>query len=419
MTFRCAKPKQLKGLLWKNMALTTGIRTLDDLELENKIVFVRTDLDSPVSKSGALLDDSRVALAVPVLKTLQQRGARVVVGSRFGDTARAPKKSSPSASLEPAAAALGRLAECEVFLPDSCTGDAVKKVLMDLRPTQICVLENLASEDDRGKQSEAFARQLEAFVDVYVADSVRALDGESATTTLLPRLLEERAASPSMMRELSAIDRISSRIDNPRTIIWGGNGLSARLDLLHTLAGDDARVLFCGVAANTLLRAQGGAVGRSAIEEEYLAGARTLAERLGNRMVLPLDLECATSPKADRAETRAATRIPETEMALDLGPETRRKYAEIIDASRTAIWCGTIGFHKSETFSLGTRTICEAFARTSAFTLVAGDDSVAAARAALAETLTKMDCVARGGQATLALLNENKLAGLEALRGIS
>ena len=401
------------------MALTTGIRTLDDLELENKIVFVRTDLDCPVSKSGALVDDTRVSLVLPVIKTLKERGARVVVGSRFGDGAHGQKKTGAAVSIEPAAAALGKLAECDVFLPDSCTGDAVKKVLMDLRPSQICVLENLANEDDTGKQSEAFARQLESFIDVYVADSIRALDADSATTTLLPRLMEERAASPSMMRELSAIDRILSRIDNPRTIIWGGNALSARLDLLQTLAGDDARVLFCGVAANTLLRAEGGAVGRSAIEEEYLAGARTLAERLGKRMVLPSDLECAESPKSATSTTRPAHRVPSEEMALDIGPETRKRYREIVESSRTAIWCGTIGFHKSETFRAGTRMICEAFARTSAFTLVAGDDSVAAARSIGPDTLAKIDCVARGGQATLTLLNENKLAGLEALRGIS
>lgn len=401
------------------MALTTGIRTLDDLELENKIVFVRTDIDGPVSKGGTLIDDARISLALPVIKTLQDRGARVVVGSRFGDSVREQKKTSAAVSIEPAAAALGRLAECDVFLPDSCTGDAVRKVLMDLRPSQICVLENLANEDDTGKQSEAFARQLETFIDVYVADSVRSLERESATTTLLPRLMEERAASPSMMRELSAIDRITSRIDNPRTIVWGGNALSARLDLLHTLAGDDAQVLLCGVAANTLLRAQGGAVGRSAIEEEYLAGARTLAERLGSRLILPSDLECAESAKAVRSMTRPAHRVPPAEMALDIGPDTRNRYREIIESSRTAIWCGTIGFHKSETFHAGTRTICEAFARTSAFTLVAGDDSVAAARAIGSDTLAKMDCVARGGQATLTLLNENKLAGLEALRGIS
>jgi 3-phosphoglycerate kinase len=104
-------------------------------------------------------------------------------------------------------------------------------------------------------------------------------------------------------------------------------------------------------------------------------------------------------------------------MALDIGPATCSLYRDIIESSRTAIWCGTVGFHKSETFSAGTRALCDAFARTSAFTLVAGDDSVAAARAIGPSALAKIDCVARGGQATLALLNEHKLAGLEALRG--
>jgi phosphoglycerate kinase len=401
------------------MSLTAEIQTLEDLELENQVVLVRADLDAPLTKGGELVDDYRIASVVPTLKKLQELGARVVVASRFGEVNRnaSGKKGEKPPGIEAAAARLGQLCECDVLLPDSCAGESVKKVLMDLRSTQICVLENLATEDDRGKNAEALARQLQGFVDIYLADSVRALEGESASTSILPRLMEFRAASPRMMKELSAIDRINSGIDSPRVIIWGGNTLSGRLDLLRRVMGDDAQVLLAGVAANTVVRAQGGAVGTSAVEEEYLAGARTLAAQLGDRLVLPDDFIVADSPKSADATTCAATRVPQDKMVLDIGTKTQAKYRKLIEKSRTAVWCGTVGFHKSEAFAGGTRTICEALVASSGFTMVAGDDSVAAARATSADLLEKIDCVASGGPATLALLNDTKLPGLTALRG--
>src|SRR5690606_31280758 len=138
---------------------------------------------------------------------------------------------------------------------------------------------------------------------------------------------------------------------------------------------------------------------------------------MGDRLIVPEDLVAASSLKAESGEVRPASRLLEDELALDIGPKTQERYRHIIETSRTAIWCGTVGFHKSNAFASGTRTICEAFAKTSAFTLIAGDDSVAAARHAGALALAKIDCVARGGPATLTLLKENKLVGLEALRG--
>lgn len=400
------------------MTLAAGIQTLDDLDLENRTVFLRTDLDAPLTKGGEILDDTRIADAVPTIKKIQELGARVVVASRFGEITRhSVKKNDGPLSIEPAAARLGQLCDCDVLLPDACTGESVKKVLQELRGTQICVLENLAGDDDVGLQAEAFARQLQSHADIYVADSVRALSGESATTTIMPRLMEFRAASPRVMKELQAIARIGSRIDPPRFIIWGGNSLSGRLDLLQILAGDDARVFLVGVAANTMIRAEGGAVGRSAIEEDYLAGARTLREKMGNRILLPEDFITAASPKAAEGAVRPAGKIHASEMALDIGPLSIEKIEAEARKAGTLIWCGTAGFHKAEPFAGGTRAIVKILGQSPAFTLVAGDDSVAAARTIREDGVESIDCVARGGPATLALLKETKLAGLSALRG--
>lgn len=402
------------------MSLLDQIQPLDELELENQRIFLRADLDCPTDKAGKIIDDYRIVLAAQTIKKLQSLGARVIVASRFGDTKKSRSKNAPrenAPSIEPAAARLSELLECDVLLPDACVGESVKKVVMDVRTTQVCVLENLARENDLGSGAEAFARLLQDYVDVYVADALRPMEQESATTVQLPRLMEFRGASPNLMRELQALARIRSGIDPPRFIIWGGNSLSGRLELLERLVDATTQVHLVGVAANTMIRALGGSVGTSAIEESYLAGARSLAERLGDRLHVPQDVVVSDSPRALASDVKDARELRSNEMALDIGPRTRKTIHEMAEAAETVIWCGTAGFHKSETFSAGTRAICNALAETSAFTLVAGEDSVAAVNEVGRDAIASIDCIAQGGSASLALLNETKLTGLEALRG--
>lgn len=399
------------------MSLLSGIRTLDDLDLENKKVLLRTDLDAPLGKSGALLAQERIAAALPTISKLRKAGATVIVASRFGELRKEQSDPSKAPSIEPAAAKLSELCGADVLLPDSCAGDAVKKVLSSLRAGQICVLENLARENDRGPEHEAFARKLIRFVDAYVADSVRALAVESATTTVLPRLVDDRAAGITMMKELQALSRIRAEVDPPRILIWGGNSLSGRLELMETLAQSAEKIFLVGVAANTMLLARGHALGKTAVETEYLAGARTLHERWGHKMVLPVDLAVAESTKATASEIRPVSDVGRAQMALDLGPESLELIAASVARANTVIWCGNAGFYRSQPFAQGTRKLCETLAASSAFTLVTGDDSVAAVHAIAPELAPQIDCVAGGGNAALSILNNNKLCGLEALRG--
>lgn len=400
------------------MPLLEDIQSLDDLELENQVVFLRADLDFALFKGAAPPFTENLRGAAKTVTLLQSRGARVVLGSRFGEKKAPQEKKEDAPSIEPAAQKLSEYLDCDILLPDACVGDSVKRVLQELTPSKLCILENLASDDDQGPGSEAFARKLATFVDVYVGDSLRVLSTPSATTTQLPRLLEFRAAGPCLMKELSAIERINSGIDGPRVVIWGGSRLSTRLDVLSRLAESASYVVLVGVAANTMLAAQGGALGRSVVEETYLAGARTLADKYEKKLVLPTDFVCAPSVKAESGSVHPATRVPKDLAALDLGPETRHRVETLVRESGTAIWCGTAGFHKAAPFAEGTRSICRALAASAGFTMVAGEDSVAAAHAAAPESVSEIDCVAFGGAATLSLLSDNKLVGLEALRGI-
>ena len=395
-------------------ALLSGLASLDDVEVENQRVLLRADLDAPLNKQGEIVDDSAIRRVAPTVRRLVEAGARVIVASRFG-VARRSDKTPPS--IEPAAARLGELTDLEVYLPDDCVGDSVKKVISDLRDGQICVLENLARGPEDGRADEAFARALMAYCDVFVNDALSSCERESATTTILPRLLEQRVAGPNLLAELEAVLRILNPT-GPFTIVLGGSRLTDKIDVLHTLLPRCQQLCAAGVPGNTMVRARGGAMGTSVVEESYLAGARTLMDQAFGRLLLPEDFVVATSVKAASGRVAPAGELDPVEGAVDLGPRAREAFQEQIARAGTVLWWGTIGFHKNPAFAEGTRAVVEALADSSAFTMVVGDDSVAAARQVCPERVGDIDHVAAGGSATLALLAGKKLPGLEALRGM-
>jgi len=399
---------------------TAAVQLFNDLELENQRVFLRTDLDAPVDRSGQVTDTSRIEAAIPTIRALVDAGARVILGSRFGELkAPASGAEGPDApSIEPGASALAELLGMDVLLPDGCTGDSVKRVITQLREGQICVLENLCREHDYGSGRETLARQLLDYTDAYVADSLRALSFESATTTVLPRLLQQRAPGLALEKELSQLQRLKSFVDQPRLLIWGGNALSPRLPLLHQLADERTTVFLVGVAANTLHRAQGGSLGRSHVEEAYLAGARTLAGQLGPRLKAQVDVLAADSPRAATPRVLGATELAESDLALDVGPDTMRLLAAEVERAGLVVWCGVPGLYREETFAGGTRALAEMLAAAAAFTVVLGDDTVGAARSVAKDAAERIDYLASGGEAALALLRDIKLPGLLALRGL-
>lgn len=398
-----------------NIPLLSGLATLDDVEVENQRVLLRGDLDVPVDKRGEIVDDLPIRRLVPTVKRLVEAGARVIVASTFGSSRRDAEGGAPS--IEPAAARLGELSGLEVYLPDDAVGDSVKKVINDLRDGQICVLENLARYPAESRGDEAFARQLMAYCDVFVNDALSTCEGESSTTTLLPRLLEHRVAGPSLYTELLAVLRILGA-ERPLTLVVGGNRLTDKIEALHNLLPRCQHLCVAGVPANTMLRARGARLGSSHAEDSYLAGARTLMDQAFGKLVLPQDLVAAPSVKSPGGRVVTAEQLDAGEAVVDLGPTTLATFREKILAAATVLWWGTIGFYKNPAFAEGTRAVLEALADSPAFTLVVGDDSVSAAHAVAPERLSEIDCLAGGGRATLALLAGRKLPGLEALRGM-
>jgi phosphoglycerate kinase len=399
--------------------MLSGIAKLNDLELENLRVFVRANLDVPLDKSGNVVDPWLIDRLLPTLSLLAERGARVIVGARFGEGRDAPNEQADekAPSIEPAAACLAERGKLEVLIPDGATSEAVRKVVESLKPGRVCVLENLAREEDTGPGMQAFARYLMGQVDAYVGDSLKALGFESATGTLLPRFMEKKAPGLGLESELGAFARLRSQIDAPHLLVWGGSSLTGRVEILENLLRTVHKVALVGVPGNTMLAAIGNDVGTSKIESEALPLARTLYERLGARLILPLDAVVGEGPRASHAEVRGATKIREREAILDLGPGTLDRIEDEIASAGAVIWCGTAGLHYNPAFAVGTRRLVSALAESEAFTVVVGEDSVAAARAVAPEMTAAIDCLSEGGSSSLALLAGKKLPGLDALRG--
>jgi phosphoglycerate kinase len=399
--------------------MLSGIAKLEDLGLENQRVFVRANLDASAHKSEPGFDPWLVDRLLPTLTFLAEKGAKIVVGSRFGDVRDAANEgpSEKAPSIEPVAALLAERGKLEVLVPDSATSDSVRKVVESLRPGRIGVLENLAREDDTGPGAPAFARYLASQFDAYVSDSLRALGPSSATGTVLPKLMEKKAPGLALEAELLRFARLRSQVDQPRLLIWGGNSLATRWLELETLLPSADKLFLVGVPANTMLAALGHNLGSSRVEADFLAAARTLHEKLGSRLLLPTDAIVGISPRSKDSEARAVSALREKDVVLDLGPASQDHLAQEIASAGAVIWCGAAGLYHNPVFSNGTRRLVSEIGASRAFTLVVGDDSVASARAVTASVPAEMDCLSDGGPSALALLAGKKLPGLDALRG--
>ena len=391
-----------------------SIRSIDDLEVEGRRVFVRVDFNVPLS-GGEVADDARIRAALPTLSRLLERGAKLIVASHLG---RPKGKLKPELSLEPIALRLAELLGVdEVVLPDDCIGDGARKVVADLREGGVVLLENLRFHQGEEQNDPVFARELAALGEVYVNDAFGAAHRAHASVSALPALMEERAAGLLMQAELSALGRIQEDPPRPYYAVLGGAKVSDKIAVIEALMKRIDGLFIGGAMANTFLAAKGHALGRSLVEEDKLPLARTLlqkAESAGIEVHLPVDLRVADSTSATSGEVVGKDDVTSDVMALDVGPATVARYAEVLARAGCVFWNGPMGLFENEAFSEGTFGVARAIAASPAFSVVGGGDSVAAVnRAGLASSFGH---VSTGGGASLEFLEGRRLPGVEALR---
>ena len=399
------------------MAMLDGIKSIDDLPLQNKRVFIRVDYNVPLDKaSGRITDDERIQASLPTIRKAIASGARVILASHFG---RPKGERNPKYSLEPCAARLSELLGQDVTLPDDCIGEAPKKVVGDLRPGQVCLLENLRFHPQEEKNDEAFAKELATLCDVYINDAFGSSHRAHASVHGLARLVRDRGMGYLLKNEIQALDRVVSSPARPFVAILGGAKVTDKIAVIEALLSKCDALCIGGAMANTLLAAQGYDMKKSLYEADWLAKGRTLLETAKSKgvdLVLPTDVVTAAGIDATSGNTVKANAVPDGEMALDIGPESVKAFAARVATAKTVFWNGPMGLFENKAFAAGTNGIAQAVADSSGFTVVGGGDSVAAVKAAGDEVLKKIGFISTGGGASLELVEGKKLPGVEALR---
>jgi phosphoglycerate kinase len=393
-------------------------RTLRDLDVKGRRVFLRADLNVPL-KDGVIKDATRIQETLPTLRHLLEAGAAVVMASHLGRPAgtgfEAPFSLAPVAEWIRAQGIDARLASGVV-------GEAVEAEAATLKPGQVLLLENLRFDKGETKNKPEFAAALARLADTYVDDAFGSSHRAHASVSgMVADFPPERTAAGFLMeKELKALARILQHPEPPLVAVFGGAKVSDKIDLIRHFLGRAEAILIGGAMSFTFLKAMGVAIGKSLCEEEKVGlAAEILAEAAakGTRLLLPLDHVVADRLDADAdCAITLDQEVPEGRMGLDIGPETVAAFSQEIRSAQTLVWNGPMGVFELDPFSAGTLTIAEEMAAATtrgAFVLVGGGDSVAAAhKAGVAD---KLGHVSTGGGASLEFLSGLELPGVAAL----
>ena len=391
-----------------------AIRTINELDIAGRRVFIRVDFNVPFTASGAVSDDTRIRESLPTIKLAIEKGARVVLASHLGRPKGKPDKKY---SLEPVAARLAELLGADVALTDEPVGDGARKVVNDLHAGAVALLENLRFSPGEEANDEGFARALASYTDVYVNDAFGTAHRAHASTAGIAKLVANKGIGLLMEREVKFLGKLLGEVERPFVTIIGGAKVSDKIGVLENLLARVDQLLIGGAMANTFLKAKGGKMGRSLVEDDKLAIARAFlkkAEDANVDVLLPRDVVAAAGTKSESGRVVQGMAVPEELAALDIGPDTARGYADAIARAKTIFWNGPMGVFESEPFAAGTLAVASAVASTrGALSVVGGGDSVAAVqKSGLADKITH---ISTGGGASLEFLEGKKLPGLAAL----
>ncbi|WP_311132005.1 phosphoglycerate kinase [Nonomuraea gerenzanensis] len=393
------------------------MRTLDDLDVKGRRVLVRADLNVPLD-GETITDDGRIRASVPTIKTLVERGARVVVCAHLG---RPKGQVNPKYSLRPVAARLGELLGQDVAFATDVVGDSARSTVEALQDGQVALLENLRYEPGEESKDDAvrgeFAAKLAGLAELYVGDGFGAVHRKHASVYDVPGLLPH-AAGGLVVAEVEVLRKLTEDTERPYVVVLGGAKVSDKLGVIANLLTKVDRLLIGGGMAYTFLKAQGHEVGKSLLQEDQLDQVRGFLEEAGQRgveLVLPVDVLAAVTFAADAEhDVVEATAIPADREGLDIGPKTRELFAAKLADARTVFWNGPMGVFEFDAFSGGTRAVAEALIGSEAFTVVGGGDSAAAVRK-LGLPEDGFSHISTGGGASLEYLEGKTLPGLAAL----
>jgi phosphoglycerate kinase len=392
------------------------VKSIEQLEIAGKRLFIRVDFNVPLDKkTGKVKDDARIRAALPTIQYAVKQRARVILASHLG---RPDGKVVPEMSLEPAGARLSQLLGQDVIFADDCVGDGVRKLVADLVAGKVLLLENLRFHAEEEANDDAFARELASLCDVYVDDAFGTVHRAHASTVGMVKHVAKRGAGLLVAAELEHLQPLLKGAEKPYLAILGGAKVSDKIKVIDQLMGKVDALLIGGAMAYTFMVARGAPVGASRVEKDKIDLAKRILEKAARARVevlLPSDHVVAREPKAG-VQVSTVAEIPEGMLGLDIGPKTREQYRQRILSAKTVFWNGPMGLFEVAEFAAGTRAVAEALAeatRSGARTVVGGGDSAAAiAEMGLAQKVTH---VSTGGGASLEFLEGRELPGVKVL----
>ncbi|HXD21483.1 MAG TPA: phosphoglycerate kinase [Vicinamibacterales bacterium] len=394
-------------------------KTIRDLNLKGRRVFVRVDFNVPL-KGGAIGDDTRIKASLPTIKYALESGASVVVlASHLG---RPKGKPNAEMSLRPVATRTGELLGRDVAFAADCIGaaaaDGVGRALRGGAGSNIVLLENLRFHPEEEQNDDAFARQLATLGDVYVNDAFGAAHRAHASVDAIVRFLPDAGAGLLMEDELRYLGEAVGNPARPYVAVLGGAKVSDKIEVIENLIPRVDRLLIGGAMAYTFLKTQGKPVGKSLVEDDKQDAARDILERAKARgLTLLLPVDHVVAPKVEAGAPAETLSVDDPKigerMGLDIGPRTARAYAEALHDARTVVWNGPMGVFEIDAFAQGTIAVAQAVAGAKGTTIVGGGDSIAAVKkAGVAERITH---ISTGGGASLEFLGGRTLPGVAVL----
>ncbi len=396
--------------------------TVEDINVKGKKVLLRVDFNVPL-KDGVITNDNRIQKALPTINKLSESGAKLVICSHLGKPKNGPEAKF---SLKPAADRLAELVSAKVtFAPDDAVvGENAKKAVAEMADGEIVVLENTRFRGaDETKNGEGFSKELADLVDgeVFVMDAFGSAHRAHASTEGVTKFVKETAVGYLMQKEIQYLGNAVEDPVRPFVAILGGAKVADKLNVISNLLEKCDTLIIGGGMAYTFIKAQGGEIGKSLVDDEKLDYCRDMlakAEKLGKKILLPVDTLAASEfPNPIDAEIPVenvpAGAIPADKLGLDIGTETQKLYADAVKSAKTVVWNGPMGVFENPVLAGGTVAVAQALAETDATTIIGGGDSAAAVmQLGFAD---KMSHISTGGGASLEYLEGKVLPGVAAI----
>ncbi|MCI8329968.1 MAG: phosphoglycerate kinase [Oscillibacter sp.] len=389
-------------------------KTVKDIDVSGKKVLLRCDFNVPQDKeTGAITSDKRIVAALPTIQYLLEQGAAVIACSHLGKPKNGP---DPKLSLAPVAKRLGELLGKPVIMATDVVGEDAKAKAAALKPGEILLLENTRFEKGETKNDPALAKAMASMAEVYVSDAFGAVHRAHASTAGAADYLPA-VSGFLIQKELDFLGGAIASPKRPLVAILGGAKVSSKIGVINNLLEIADTIIIGGGMSYTFSAAQGGKVGDSLLEADWLDYSKEMiakAETKGVKFLLPVDTVCGDSFAPDaKSQVVKAGEIPDGWQGLDIGPETVKLYCGAVAGAGTVIWNGPMGVFEFPAFAKGTEAMAEALSKTSAITVIGGGDSAAAV-----EQLgyaDKMSHISTGGGASLEFLEGKELPGVACL----